>query len=239
MVFRILCRCIVLRLLFLLTNSFRVLVQCFEPLCVLQAQSLLRRRNSSSCRDCGCIVLFHLTKMPSSATMTTRCGSISRPFLSLTSLSARLRNLLGTFLTLWLAVLRLITRGTCWKALMVSAFLVFCMLFSKALISYSRALTNEATSSSPVVEMAASLDCTEISLMSWVFWRFRLAEDVGIAFRLRPSASFVAEVMTLSKSSRGSELTQTSISQVSSLVESVFNASRDRGDPASRYNCML
>lgn len=170
--------------------------------------------------------------MPSSATMITRCGSISRPFLSLTSLSARLRNLLGTFLTLWLAVLRLITRGTCWKALMVSAFLVFCMLFSKALISYCRALTNEATSSSPVVEMAASLDCTEISLMSWVFWRFRPAEDVGIAFRLWPSASFVAEVMTLSKSSRGSELTQSSKSrehvQVSSLVEPAL---RDRGDP--------
>jgi hypothetical protein len=153
--------------------------------------------------------------MPSSATMITRCGSISRPFLSLTSLSARLRNLLGTFLTLWLAVLRLIARGTCWKALIVSAFLVFCMLFSKALISYSRALTNEATSSSPVLEMAASLDCTEISLMSWVFCRFRLAEDVGIAFRLWPRASFVAEVMTLSKSGRGSELTQNSISQKS------------------------
>jgi hypothetical protein len=88
------------------------------------------------------------------------------------------------------------------------------MLFSKALISYSRVLTNEATSSSPVVEMAASLDCTEISLISWVFWRFRPAEDMGIAFRLWPTTLFAAEVMTLSKSSRRSELTQSSISQV-------------------------
>src|SRR2546421_1180540 len=124
---------------------------------------------------------------------------------------------------------------------MVSAFLVFCMLFSKALISYSRALTNEATSSSPVVEMAASLDCTEISLISWVFWRFRLAEDVRIAFRLWPSASFVAEVMTLSKSSRGSELTQSSITQESmfSIVIAGSPFSTRRGIGATRVALQL
>lgn len=67
--------------------------------------------------------------------------------------------------------------GTCWKALVTKAFLDFCMLFSNAPISNSRALMKEATLSSPLAEAVALACWTGITRASTSFCRLRVFED--------------------------------------------------------------
>lgn len=116
------------------------------------------------------------------------------------------------------------------------------MLFSRALISYSRALTNAATSSSPVTEAAASLDCTGICRIFWVFWRFRSAEVMVTALRFFPVVWAGAEDMAFSQSDQVGRFGQVqSFRRNWTGPGSCGRISRVRGPgrPASRFGCTL
>ncbi len=85
---------------------------------------------------------------------------------SIISLLARSRNLLGTLLTLWLAVRLRMARGTCWKTRVALAALHLRMLVSRALISNSRVLRKRCRSSLPS-SRAASDGWVRMLRASW------------------------------------------------------------------------
>lgn len=145
-----------------------------QSLCCLQPQPHTGSRLATTRCHSGGIVFHHLSQSPTISICYRECQRYLPCDLepeTLTSFSALFLNRFGTRLTLWLAVRLRRSFGTLWNALVVRAFLDLLSPASRALISYSRALTNLSTSSCPSLSALSDV-CTAIVRASWVFARF-------------------------------------------------------------------
>lgn len=139
----------------------------------------------SSRSDRRRVIILHLSQPISISSSASKVDTNLHPSSRIgkhTSLFPRACSLFGILLTLWLAVLRLSSLGTCWKALWVKAFLLLTRPCSSALISYSRDLTNLSTSSSPclkaLLEVCVARWRASLALALWLLKRGRFAPFV-------------------------------------------------------------
>lgn len=170
-----------LLLLGLLALGLNTLTERFKLLCCLQPQAHMRGWFSTASGHSRGIILLHLyTCKPRQRSQVCRyiVRSMGLPS-GHTSFFALALNLLGTLLTLWLAVLLLNSLGTCWKARVDSEALDLPMLVSIALISNSLALTKVDTSRSPFLFRALSEACANMVLAMVVLTRFTTRLGLG------------------------------------------------------------